>query len=151
MGDRNEKYRTKAIGVVSPHCDEPVEAVGFFQPKGMLGGAGVAMAASGLAGSVMRRKAKKDSGLPEHLLVALTASNVHVFEYKPKGRSWKIKGEAARWPRAGLRAERGDGSMTKQVTITLEDGSTTAIEAMKMWGDFNDPIIDAMTNGASAG
>lgn len=148
MGDRNEKYRTKAIEVVSPHCDESVEEVGFFQPKGMTGAAGLTMGVSGLAGSLMRRKAKKDAGLPEFLLVALTPSNVHVFGYKPRGTSWKIKEEAARWPRAGLRVERGEGTMTKQLTMTLEDGQTVSLESIKMWGSFNDPIIEALT-GAS--
>lgn len=149
MGDRNEKYRSRAVDVVSPHCEEAVEEVGFFQPRGMLGGAGMTMAVSGLGGSLMRRKAKKDAGLPEFLLVALTPSFVHVFGYKPKGRSWKIKEEAARWPRAGLQASRGEGTMTNQVTFTLDDGQQVSIEAMKMWGSFNDPIIDKLTGARS--
>ena len=75
MADRNEKYRQKFMETAQPHVDEPIVAVGQFQPKGSAGAAGMMMGVSGLGGMIMRSSAKKQAGgLPHIGLYALTAT-----------------------------------------------------------------------------
>jgi hypothetical protein len=151
MADRNEKYRQKLIEACQPHVEEPIVAIGQFQPGGAAGAMGVMMGVSGAAGMVMRSSSKKNAGgLPHIGLYALTATTLHVFDGKPKGFGFKIKKLVASFPRDGFRAERGEGKVTDKVTLVLADGEQINLESMKGGGGFNDEIINAMIAGPTA-
>lgn len=149
MGDRNDKYRQRFAETAQPHVDEPILAVGQFQPKGSAGAAGMMMGVSGLGGMIMRSNAKKGAGgLPHVGLYALTATTLHVFDVKPKGFGVKIKSHAAAIPRASFTATRGSGAVTDQVTLQFTDGATISLESISLGaGGFNDDIIDRLTAG----
>jgi hypothetical protein len=149
MADRNEKYRQKIREVCQPHLQEPILAVGQFQPKGSLGAAGMMMGVSGAAGMGLRAKAKKDAGgLPHVGLYALTATTLHAFDAKPKGFGWKVKALVASIPRANFQATAAAGAMTDQVTLTFLDGTSLSLESMTMGAQgFNEDIIRQLVGG----
>lgn len=149
MADRNEKYRQKYRETAQPHIDEPIVAVGQFQPRGSTGAAGMMAGVSGLGGMVMKRNAKKNAGgLPHIGLYALTSSTLHVFDVKPKGFGVKIKSHAAAIPRDSFQASRGEGAVTDQVSLQLDDGGTIALESVSIGaGGFNDEIIQQLVDG----
>src|SRR5262245_8140185 len=92
MADRNEKYRQKLIEICQPQVQEPIVAIGQFQPGGSAGAMGMMMGVSNAAGYMMRANAKKKAGgLPHIGLYALTATALHVFDGKPRGFGFKIK------------------------------------------------------------
>jgi hypothetical protein len=149
MADRTDKYRQKLSETAQPHVDEPILAVGQFQPRGSAGAAGVMAGVSGLAGMIMRSSAKKNAGdLPHTGLYALTATTLHVFDVKPKGFGVKIRSKAAAIPRASFTATRGSGSVTDQLTLQFADGPTVSLESISLGASgFNDEIIDQLTAG----
>ena len=147
MADRNEKYRQKFTETAQPHVDEPIIAVGQFQPKGSAGAAGMMMGVSGLGGMIMRSSAKKQAGgLPHIGLYALTATTLHVFDVKPKGFGVKIKGHAAAFPRDSFTAVQGSGAVTDQVSLQFADGQVISLESISLGaGGFNDDFIAHLT------
>lgn len=143
MADRNEKYRQKFRETAQPHVDEPIIAIGQFQPKGSAGAAGMMAGVSGLGGMVMRSSAKKNAGgLPHIGLYALTATTLHVFDVKPKGFGVKIKGHAAAFPRTSFTAVRGAGAVTDQLSLQFADGQLISLESISLGASgFNDDFI----------
>jgi hypothetical protein len=150
MADRNEKYRQKMIEAAQPHVQEQIVAVGQFQPKGTAGAAGVMMGVSGLAGMAMRGQAKKNAGgLPHIGLYALTPTTLHVFDVKPRGTGVKVKKHVASFPRNAFSASHGEGKVTDQVTLVLQDGQQISLESMSIGAKgFNDDIIQQLIAGA---
>ncbi len=147
MADRIEKYRQRFVETAQPHVDEPIVAVGQFQPRGSAGAAGVMAGVSGLGGMIMRSSAKKNAGgLPHIGLYALTVTTLHVFDVKPKGFGVKIKGHAAAFPRASFTATRGSGTVTDQLVLQFADGQIISLESISLGaGGFNDEIIAQLT------
>ena len=149
MADRIEKYRQKYRETAQPHVDEPIVAVGQFQPRGSTGAAGVMAGVSGLGGMIMKSAAKKGAGgLPHIGLYALTATTLHVFDVKPKGFGVKIKGHAAAFPRDSFTAARGEGAVTDQVSLHFADGQVISLESISLGsGGFNDDIVAQLVDG----
>ncbi len=146
MSKRIEKYKANLAEAAESLVDEPVEAVGVFQPKGSAGAMGVAMV-SGLGGMIAKKTAKNASGgLPQTSIVVATATTIHVFDGgKPKSIKVKVKGEVAAWPRNEVQASRGKGKMTDQLTLTIPDGTSITLESWGMGsGGINDEILDAL-------
>lgn len=148
MADRNEKYRQKYLAAVSKHLGEPAEQVGMFtQPGGM--GSALTAQMSPLAGTLMRREGrKKTGGMPMNVIIGLTADQVHVFSFKPKGTSIKLKDTVVTWPRAQVRVEpAGDGTLANRFRFHLPDGETIELDSNKMPGasDFNQPLVEALS------
>jgi hypothetical protein len=76
----------------------------------------------GLLGRAVSKKVAKEraGGLPEHFIVAITADEAIVVEYKLAGRGRKLIGEIERWPRAGLGVDWSKvGPYMLHVTITV--------------------------------
>ena len=150
MSDRNEKYRAKFLESLRGHVDGEPRAVGIFMRPGAYGAMAL-MNVSGLAGLLAGRAGKKKSGgLPQNVVLGVTDDKVHVFAYKPKGTSLKLKDPIAVWDRSSVRMERtSSGAMSSRVMIHLADGESIELDTPKMPGtssDFNAPLIDLLAD-----
>lgn len=150
MSDKNEKYRAQLREVTGPHCDGDVEAVGIFQPKGMLGAGLVTEYLSPLAGRFVKRGAS-DGGpkLKGLMLLAVTPTRIHLFESSQRMGKYKVKRPIGDWDRRAVTATREHGAATDQLVLELPgDGGTIRFESMKlMSGGFNEPVFGALNAG----
>jgi|EndMetStandDraft_7_1072992.scaffolds.fasta_scaffold147020_3 hypothetical protein len=144
----NEKYRQKYIADVSAHIGQPVEAVGIFSRPGSMGSV-LTSQFSPLAAMIKNRaSAGKAGGLPQNVVIGVTADKVFVFGYKPRGTSLKLKDPIGVFERSGMRAEVvGQGSFATRVRFTLPTGDTIELDSNRMPGsssDFNAPVVQAL-------
>jgi hypothetical protein len=75
--------------------------------------------------------------MPPITILAVGASTVYAFKYKPKGFKVKLKSgsEAARWRRDQLRVEVGkDGTVTSQFALVTPEGATYPFEVTTAMG-----------------
>ncbi len=105
-------------------------AAGFIADKAQLGGlvyAGVKM--------FNKRKA---GGLPERMLLALTAERLYIFDLGYKRSGWTVKKEAASWDREGLRfsADRRSG----MTALTIESPAEGFKASVVGVGIADDPL-----------
>ncbi|MBX5468301.1 MAG: hypothetical protein IRZ21_00190 [Thermoleophilaceae bacterium] len=110
---------------VQPWVEQSILELGSFHRivgagEAMLGPWGV------LADALMRRTRPlaRPGRLPLAFILAVTADAVHALEYAPRAREGvKIRREAARWPRGGLRAEVREGERDTIVALEWDGGS----------------------------
>jgi hypothetical protein len=148
MSDRNEKYRQKYLADVSAHIGEQAEAVGVFSRPGAMGGVMLSQI-SPLAAMIKGKAGKSASGgLPQNVVVGVTADKVFVFGYKPKGTSLKLKEPIGVFERAQTKAEIvSQGAMANRIRFHLPNGDSIELDSNKMPGsstDFNAPVVDAL-------
>jgi hypothetical protein len=116
--------KQKLIDEVAPHCNgEQVLAVGPFRHGGaaakeIIGRGHVgALAYSGVSLAMKKRA----GGLPGRVLLAVTPTKLYAFSWKMRGRSYKVKKEAAVWDRDQITCTTSrKGTMT---TLTIESPS----------------------------
>jgi hypothetical protein len=143
-----EKYRQKYLADVSAHIGQPVEAVGIFSRPGAMGSLFLGKV-SPLAAMVKNKSAKGASGgLPQNVVIGVTATQVFVFGYKPRGTSLKLKDPIGVFERSGMRAEVvGNGALATRVRFHLPNGDSIELDSNKMPGsssDFNAPVVQAL-------
>jgi hypothetical protein len=149
MSSRNDKYRQKYIETVSAHVGEPVEAVGIFSRPGGMGSVAV-LQVSPLASMIMSKKNKgKTGGLPQNVVVGVSATRLYVFGYKPRGTNLRLKDPIAVFDRSQVRAEVvGQGVMATRVRFHLPGGDAIELDSNRMPGssdDFNAPVVQALS------
>lgn len=149
MADRNDKYRQKYIEDVSAHIGEPVEAVGIFSRPGAMSSVFLSKL-SPMASAIKNKSAKGASGgLPQNVVIGVTANRVFVFGYKPRGTSLKLKDPIGVFDRSGMRAEVvNQGALANRVRFHLPNGDSIELDSNKMPGsssDFNAPVVQALT------
>ena len=95
-----------------------------------------------------RASAGKAGGLPQNVVIGVTADKVFVFGYKPRGTSLKLKDPIGVFERAAMRAEVvGQSSFATRVRFTLPTGDTIELDSNRMPGsssDFNAPVVQAL-------
>ncbi|MEM9516002.1 MAG: hypothetical protein AAGA42_14210 [Actinomycetota bacterium] len=150
MSDRNQQYRDKVSAACSTHVADDIIAIGIFSPRGTAGAVGVIEGASPLLGTIMRRRAKSNAGgVPQTAVYALTADELHVLDGTPKAKSWKIKKHVCAWRRDSFTAQPVDGSVTDQVELTFDDGTTIGLESIRFGAQgFNGQFIDQLTRSS---
>ena len=105
MDPKVEKQMAKMVDAVQPHCDETILAAMTCSHAGSMSSTLISKFAGGI-GAIT-----KSFDLPNPVFIAVGTDTVYAFDYKPRGFKFKIKKEAARWPR-------------NQVTVTAEETST---------------------------
>jgi hypothetical protein len=155
MADRNEQYRQKYLADVSAHIGQPVEAVGVFSRPGAMSSMFLGKL-SPLAGMAKNQAHKaKAGGLPQNVVIGVTADKVFVFDYKPKGTSFKLKEPRAVFERHEVRAEVvGQATLGTRVRFHLPGGDAIELDSNRMPGsasDFNAPVVDALSGPPAQG
>jgi hypothetical protein len=144
----NEKYRQKYLADVSAHIGQPVEAVGIFSRPGSMNSLFLGKI-SPLASMVKNKSAKGASGgLPQNVVIGVTADKVFVFGYKPRGTSLKLKDPIGVFERSGVRAAVvSQNALANRVRFQLPTGDTIELDSNRMPGskdDFNAPVVEAL-------
>ena len=108
----------RLVAAVQPQLPEPVIAVMPAQRAGAYGRAlGAAVGGGGLALFGERRAKKAAGGLPPNVLLALTASGLYAFGYKPKGFRGVTATPAMAWSRQGLGIATEPGRVTNRIVL----------------------------------
>jgi hypothetical protein len=135
------EYEQRLIAEVQDRVDEPITHVGLLQPAGSWAASGTSMI-SGIGGMLARKAAnQRAGGLTKNVafgkmkmaLVAVTATRVHVFDAKNKGRFWKIGDEVTSWDRADLTVTTVPGKLSSKVAIDVtSSGDHFELEATRV-------------------
>ena len=148
--DKYEAYRERWLMEVAPHVEGEPLAVGVFSRAGTMGSFGLGKV-SPLAGLIKRGMEKgQTDNLPMNFVVAVTASKVYVFDYKPRGTSIKVKNPLRIWDRDQVHVHRTPakvGAMSSTYQVELAGRGTIHIESGKMPGsttEYNAPVLDLL-------
>ena len=123
-----DKWMTRMVEAVQPHCDEPISAALTASHAGSMGN----VVFSKLAGVNMGLS--RTSELPNPVFLAVGTDTVYALAYKPRGTKWKIKGEVARWPRQGMQVGSETTKTMCYFTIVTADGGHYEMEAAIFMG-----------------
>jgi hypothetical protein len=152
--DQVVEWREKFRALASERVDEEVLAAAPFRH----GGAGTRYAISKLqlggiayAGSKLLSK-KKAGGLPDQLMLVVTPTKLYAFTYKFKGRSYKIKDEAAVWERSGIRVstDRSSGMTALTIESPAEGEKATLVGGGVKDDPFSQGLIGVLEGTAPA-
>lgn len=137
-----EEYAEKYKQAAEPHVSEEVLAVGPFRRTGAATKMGISKLQVGALayGAATMAGKKKAGGLPSQFLLVVTPSKLVALDYKPRGRGFKVKGEAASWDRSGLKASTDRRQTTTR--LTLEAGGDKIVCDAEGLGD--NPWADAV-------
>ena len=143
-----EKYRVKYLEQVSAHIGQPVEAVGIFSRPGAMGSMFLGKV-SPLAAIIKNRSAKgRAGGLPQNVVMGVTADKVFLFGYKPRGTGLKLGDPIGVFERSAMRAEVvNQGALANRIRFHLPTGDSIELDSNRMPGsssDFNAPVVDAL-------
>jgi len=143
-----EKYRVKYLEQVSAHVGQPVEAVGIFSRPGAMGSMFLGKV-SPLAAIIKNKSAKaKTGGLPQNVVIGVTADKVFLFGYKPRGTNLKLGDPIGVFERSAMRAEVvNQGALANRIRFHLPTGDTIELDSNRMPGsssDFNAPVVQAL-------
>jgi len=134
------KQMSRMVDAVQPHCDEPITAAMTCSHAGSMS----SLLASKLAGGALGTA--RTSDLPNPVFLAVGNDTVYAFHYRPRGFKFKIKKEAARWPRRDLTVAVEETSRMCYFTVTTASGDSYALEVTTVMGakDLVDVFIAAL-------
>jgi hypothetical protein len=114
--------------------DEAVLAVGILSRPGSLMTTAVLQVST--LGALMRNASAKKAAaeLPQNVVVALTATRVLFFSFRPRLQSIVLKDLVRTVPREGLRIRLERGPVTTRVVFTQPDGSCINLDTMPRVG-----------------
>ncbi len=115
MNPKLEKQMAKMVDAVQPYCDEHIVAAMTCSHAGSMSSTLVSKLMGGVGAPL------GSSHLPNPVFIAVGESNIYAFDYKPRGFKFKIKKEAARWPRNEVSLTSEETSM--MITFILTTGS----------------------------
>jgi hypothetical protein len=150
------EWRQKCRDLATPHAggEEVIVAAPFRQ-----GGATASYAASkaqmgGIVYSAIKLLRKKQAGgLPDKVLLVVTAEKLYALDLGFRGRDYKIKGEAAVWDRPGLRISTAKGS-SGMTSLTIEspvEGEKATLVGIGIKDDpLSQGLIDVLQGAAPA-
>lgn len=156
MIDNADSVREKAQARVA----EPVVAVGFVQPAGTWGAAGL-MQVSGLAGILKQKSANKAAGelntrgamfkSNRQTLIVLTAAKMYAFEAKNSWGGIKLLDQLADWDRKDVTVQVADGKISKQLTVDhAPSGGHYELEVTTVGTrGFNDGFLEELARAGS--
>jgi hypothetical protein len=141
MGDKYQENLEKAVG---PLIDGPLVVATIGSPVGAMSNLfraeafnvgmtqldSSAMRVSGSTSGTVHQRDMKDVRLPVSFAVAVTATSVYFFKWKPFWGRVKIKKKLAELPRQGLKVKVNKGKASATVFLLLSEaaGIRTAFE-----------------------
>ena len=116
---------------------EQVLVVGVLSRPGSMSGVLLAQLSPAAALLKSRSGKSKSADLPLNVVVAVTATRVLFFKYKPRMTSIKLKGLVRELPRTGMRITVEPGTVASRVTFHLGDGSSFQLDSNRSIGQYN--------------
>jgi hypothetical protein len=128
MDKKTIKQMAKMVDSVQEHCDENIVAAMTCSHAGSLS-SGLISKFTGDGGGMMYT-----SNLPNPVFIAVGDKTIYAFDYAPKGFKFKIKKEAARWPKDGVKVEAEKSRMMVTFVISTDSGEHYSLEIPTMMG-----------------
>lgn len=122
MNEKMQKQMAKMVDAVQPYCDEQIAAAMTCSHAGSMR-AGLFAKFLGGAGA-----SAKTSQLPNPVFIAVGTETVYAFAYKPRGFKFKIKREAARWPRKTISVQSEETSAMCTFVLSVSPGEDYSLE-----------------------
>jgi hypothetical protein len=147
------EWQEKFKALAGEQVDEEVIAAGPFRRGGFTSQYALSKAGGGIpyaVGALINKK--KAGGLPQRVFLVVTPTKLHAFDYKFKGRNYKLKDEAAVWGRAGLQVS--TERKTNLTMLTIESPAEGEKATLAPGGVADDPftqeVIRALKEGGTA-
>jgi hypothetical protein len=121
------KAMARMVESVQPHCDETITAAMTCSHAGSMSSF-LLTKLTGIGGI------DRSSDLPNPVFVAVGSDTVYAFDYKPRGFKYKIKKEAARWPRRDLTVLVEETDRMCYFTLTTGAGDVYPLEVATVMG-----------------
>jgi hypothetical protein len=137
------EWRKKFRELAREHVDEDVIVAGPFRRGGGASQYALSKAGGGIPyaiGSLVNKK--RAGGLPARVFLVVTPTKLHAFNYGFRGRSYKLKKEAAVWERAGLRIST-ERKMSLTM-LTIESPAEGERATLAPGGVADDPLTGAV-------
>ena len=128
MDSKIEKQMAKMVDAIQPYCDEQIMSAMTCSHAGSMSATLVSKLLGG-AGAPSR-----SSDLPNPVFIAVGTNTIYAFSYKPRGFKFKIKKEAARWPRADVSVAVEETSTMCTFVLTLKSGEIYPLEVPTLMG-----------------
>jgi hypothetical protein len=140
MDSKQEKQMAKMVDAVQPHCDEQIVAAMTCSHAGSIS---TTVLSKLMGGSIAPTKS---SNLPNPVFIAVGGKTIYAFHYKPRGFKFKIKKEAARWPKDEVSVSVEETSMMCYFVMTTSSGESYPLEVPTLMGgrDLVNMFLDAM-------
>jgi hypothetical protein len=140
MDSKQEKQMAKMVDAVQPHCDEQIVAAMTCSHAGSIS---TTVLSKLMGGSIAPTKS---SNLPNPVFIAVGVKTIYAFHYKPRGFKFKIKKEAARWPKDEVSVSVEETSMMCYFVMTTSSGESYPLEVPTLMGgrDLVKLFLDAM-------
>jgi hypothetical protein len=134
----------KMVDSVQPHCDEPITAAMTCSHAGSMSAVLLSKLTDGMVGP------DRSSNLPNPVFIAVGSDTVYAFDYRPRGFKFKIKKEAARWPRSDLSVAVEYTDRMCYFTMTTRSGDLYPLEVTTVMGakDVVDLFVTALSGPA---
>ena len=128
MGSKTDKQMAKMVDAVQPHCDEQIVAAMTCSHAGSMSSTLTSKFMGGAGAGA------KSSDLPNPVFIAVGINTIYAFAYKPRGFKFKIKKEAARWPKDEVSVTINETSMMCKFDIMLSSGDIFPLEVPTLMG-----------------
>lgn len=128
MDAKSSKQMAKMVDAVQPYCDEQIVAAMTCSHAGSMKSTLVSKFLDG-AGAPSRT-----TDLPNPVFIAVGSNTIYAFNYKPRGFKFKIKKEAARWPKDKVKVTVDQTGMMCYFDLTLSSGESHPLEIPTMLG-----------------
>jgi hypothetical protein len=128
MTSKAEKQMAKMVDAVQPRCDEKIIAAMTCSHAGSMSAVLLSKLMDGAGAGI------RSSSLPNPVFIAVGESTVYAFHYKPWFFSFKIKKEAARWPRKALRVAVEESRAMVSFVMTTDTGESHPLEMPIVFG-----------------
>jgi len=128
MDAKYEKQMAKMVDAVQPHCDEPITAAMTCSHAGSMSAVLLSKLVNG-AGAIM-----KSFDLPNPVFIAVGTDTIYAFDYRPRGFKFKIKKEAARWPRNEVKVTVEKTGLMSYFVLTTASGEYYPMEIPTLMG-----------------
>jgi hypothetical protein len=123
MDDKMKEQMAKMTEAVQPYCQEEILSAMTCSHSGTMARTLISKIFLGGFGA-----AWGTSGLPNPVFIAVGRENIYAFDYRPRGFKFKIKKEAARWPRKNVIIETEPGDRMFKFTMAVPTGEKFPLE-----------------------
>ena len=145
MDPKLKKQMAIMTEAVQPHCDEEIIAAMTCSHAGSMSAVLLSKLLDG-AGAI-----GKSFNLPNPVFIAVGSKNIYAFAYKPRGFKFKIKKEAARWPRNEVNVKVEETSKMCYFILTTGSGENYPLEVPIVFGgkELVHMFLDAISGAQS--
>jgi hypothetical protein len=128
MDNKTEKQMAKMVEALQPHCDEQIIAAMTCSHAGSMGSLFISKLFGGFGAGT------KSSNLPNPVFIAVGTKTIYAFDFAPRGFNYKIKKEAARWPKHEVTVEAKNTGAMATFILTTGSGEDYSFEIPTMMG-----------------